>query len=101
MTVVAAEPDVLGDAHRGDARVSKRLFGKATEPRSSGLLAGARVGDPVDVDSATRELALPRDDLEQLVLAVARDAGDAHDLTGLHLERDSVENPDAPVVDSA
>ena len=65
------------------------------------LVARRQVTHAVDADLAARQLALPADHFEQLVLPVARDARDPDDLARPDLERDAVEHADAAVVDRA
>ena len=75
----------------------KRWRSAGTKPTPASLHAGA---DPRCVTSLTVERirpgarpAQPDDRLDQLVLAVAGDAGDAEDLAGPDLEVDALDAP--------
>ena len=67
---------------RGDAGVLERLFRQARELVPAHLRARGTVALAGDTDLALARLALPGQHLDQLALAVARDAGDADDLAG-------------------
>src|SRR5262249_53041615 len=81
--VEIAECQIVGDAHARDAGVLERLLRQARKLVAAHLLARGPVALAADADLASRCLALAGEHLNQLALAVAGDAGDAHDLAGL------------------
>src|SRR5262249_24070333 len=89
--VEIAERQIVGDAHARHAGILQRFFRQTGEPVPAHLLARRVVALAANAHFAARRLALPRQHLDQLALAVAGDAGDADDLAAFDRERHLVQ----------
>src|SRR3954447_23108138 len=96
---VARQDEVVGDAERED-ETEAMAVGRNVRDARPVHLARTLPGDvaAVEVDGAGGRLAQADDRLHELVLAVARNAGDAQDLAGTDLEVDGVDDLGTPVV---
>ena len=75
--VEAPEGHVVGDAHARDAGVAQRLLRQERHAMAQHLGAPRAIGLAVDAHFARGRVALARQHLDQLALAVARHAGNA------------------------
>ena len=98
--VVVGEDEVVGERERQDQpeAVAVGRHVADAQPRAAG--AGAAAGHVLAVERhrPAGRLAQPDDRLDELVLAVAGDAGDAEDLAGPDLEVDAADDLAAAVV---
>src|SRR5579863_3080724 len=97
MLVKVAQRHVLGDTHASDASILERFFGKTVDTMFSYLGAAGEVGLAMDADLARRRRPLPRQNLDQLALAVTGYAGDTNDLARMDLKVHIIQRLEANV----
>jgi hypothetical protein len=84
---VVAEGEILGDRHRDGASLAAAVLGNDRDAERATIAdTPARDIRAEQCDGAGGERARPEDGLDELVLSVARDAGDAHDLARAYRE---------------